>query len=185
MHPGAPEISGEWKGTFNGHSEAESGPLSGSAHSDGTIQLNYLLQTFNGMPNYSGLLTYKLITEGGNLELNGPMPHDWSKPISFRKAEPINPVKISVPMYSYAFTSKADVKAVGKSDQVSIGKIVVTDVSDLLLATDTVAGAKFRWKMEYSDIGKAMTESKQPDKSGDVEFRKQPDGTWVVTQINM
>jgi hypothetical protein len=88
-------------------------------------------------------------------------------------------------MYSYAFTSKLKVDTVNQSEQASLGHIVVTEVNDLLLTTDTVATGKFPWKFEYNSFGEAITQSKQPNKTGLVQFGKQPDGTWVVTQIDL
>jgi predicted secreted protein len=75
--------------------------------------------------------------------------------------------------------------AVNGSDQVSIGKIVVTGVDSLLLTTDTVATAKFRWQLDLNEIGQVITQSERPKKVGEVQFGKQPDGVWVITAINM
>jgi hypothetical protein len=183
MKQGAADVKG--KLSEIGASYPLSASITGNALPEGSYSLLFLVQYFNGMPNYDGPFIYKLNDMNGHETLTGPDPYDRNLTIYFAKKEPLNSAKISVPMFSYSFTPKAKVQVVNGSDQSSMGRIIVTGVDSLLLATDTVATAKFKWKFDYSEIGQVITLSKQPEKLGEVQFGKQPDGTWIITGINM
>jgi hypothetical protein len=183
MKQGSTEIKGELARTING--SRESAGVSGNARPDGSISLTFLISTFNGMPNYEGPYTYNLSSAGGQVTLNGLDPYAQNTRISLARVGPQSAAKISVATYSYAFAPKARVMAVNGSDQASIGKIVVTGVDSLLLTTDTVATAKFRCQLDLNEIGQVITQSERPEKVGEVQFGKQPDGVWVITAINM
>jgi hypothetical protein len=180
-HPGSPAITGSFY-TINGNSRAD-GTMTGHAHEDGQVDLTW--QYPGNINSTLGPYTYKIDTSNGSQRLSGPSPVWYGVTFIGTKDGAPNTQKVSVPMYSYAFTSKLKVDTVNQSEQASLGRIVVTEVNDLLLTTDTVATGKFPWKFEYNSFGEAITQSKQPNKTGLVQFGKQPDGTWVVTQIDL
>jgi hypothetical protein len=180
MRQGSSQIRGQVVSTVKDR-QSVFAITSGNALPDGSISLTFVFRP----PLYYGPYIYKLSTANGQAILNGPEPAQENRAASLVNSKPLNAAKITVPMYSYAMTSKAPVKVVGESDQVSLGKIVVTNVDSLLLETETMATANFKWKIDLNEIGDVIAQSKPQGKVGEVRFQKQPDGTWVITGINM
>jgi hypothetical protein len=184
MNNGSADIKGNFTETPAGPNP--SGTINGLAHLSNIIDLTYNATTPTGRPRQGGPYAYNIGTANGTLVLTGPGLNEFFlRTLVFKKTEPANAAKLSVPTYSYSFTSKAQLKVVNGQDQVSIGRFIVISVDSLLLKTETVATANFKWKTDYSDIGKAITLSRQAAHLGHVEFGKQPDGTWITTSITM
>jgi hypothetical protein len=180
-HPGSTAITGTFYTVYSGN--RTDGSMTGNAHQDGQVDLTW---QFPGNINSTiGPYTYKIDRSDGAEKLNGPSPNWYGVTFSAARNGGPSTASVSVPMYSYAFTSKLETKTINNLAHASVGHLVVTTVDNLLLATDTQATGTFAWKYQYNSFGEAVSQSKQPDRTGHVIFGKQPDGSWVVTEVSM
>jgi hypothetical protein len=151
------------------------GPLIGSVSQDGTVQLAYVTQYGSRIEE-----AYKFSISGQGVTLTGNQPFLNGIPtMTLTGSGPGG--TISVPSFSYAFSAKFKPLAPPNANQIVAGKIVVDEVSNLLLATDTVAQARFTWHVVFNDAGRALSGEPTVSGTGNMIFGKQPDGNWVLS----
>ncbi|MHB1488203.1 MAG: hypothetical protein ACYCZM_11720 [Acidimicrobiales bacterium] len=152
------------------------GPLIGSVSEDGTVQLAYVTQYGSRIEE-----AYKFSTSGQGMSLTGNQPFLNGIPtMTLTGSGPRG--TISVPSFSYAFSDKFKPLASPNSNEIVAGKIVVDEVNNLLLATDTVAQARFTWHVIFNDAGRALSGEPRVSGTGNMIFGKQPDGNWVLSE---
>jgi hypothetical protein len=92
--------------------------------------------------------------------------------------------QIGIPQYTYSFSSKLQNLLVPSRNAVKTGHVEVDSVEQLLLGvTDTMAQGQFKWHVHLNDVGQAVTHQSDLAGTGSAEFRKQPDGDWVVSDV--
>jgi hypothetical protein len=149
------------------------GPLTGSVGRDGTVHLTYGTQ-FGGT-----VADYKFGSSGHDLTLTGKQVFFNGIPtMTLTGSGPGG--SISVPSFSYAFSSKFKPLPSPHEDQIDAGEIEVGEVSDLLLVTETIAQANFTWHVAFNDAAKALAGQTMASGTGGMTFGKQPDGNWVL-----
>jgi hypothetical protein len=134
-----------------------------------------------------GPYIFRIDDSNGQEKLVGPDLQYYGVTDEFLKSGHPNADRISVPMYSYSFSPKASalVKVVNGADVVDAGRIVVDSVDNLLLATDTVATGNFKWHRDFTEIARALSGTNHQEGSGQVQFGKEPDGTWTITILGI
>ncbi len=155
-------------------------------------------ETFSGHGNVKGTLgtdavnlefpygfpsgRYGVSKRGDEVELKGPTPHGQMTLSGQPKGG-----QIDVPKYSYSPSQKIlgaateKCRSDGKGRCISFGKFVVGDVTRLLLDSPESASGAFNWHFEASDLAVAMQPTLVQKKGvGSIQFRKQPDGDWVL-----
>ncbi len=176
MHQGSANIEGRWTTTKT------MGPdtVNGKANTDGTVILTFLSPDLYPYTRYP--YTYKISNSNGHETLSGPDLFLYGITVDLVESDPPNLKPISVPIYSYSLTSKAQgmIKTVDGRDVVDGGEIVVASVDTLLLDTDTAATGRFKWHRDYNEIGRALSGSNRQHGSGHLSFGKRPDGDWVT-----
>lgn len=84
-----------------------------------------------------------------------------------------------MPKYTYAYTDKLK-PLLDASGNLKGGTIKIDEVHNLLLETDAIATAQFAMHIDFNAAGGAVLGKTTVADQGNVTFRKQPDGTWVL-----
>lgn len=155
------------------------GPLIGSVSEDGTVQLAYVTQYGSRIEE-----AYKFGISGQGVTLTGNQPFLNGIPTMTLTGNGPGGT-ISVPSFSYAFSDKFKPLASPRANEIVTGKIVVDEVSNLLLVTETVAQANFTWHVTFNDAAKALTGQTTASGTGQMTFGKQPDGNWVLAEYHI
>lgn len=156
----------------------QNGPLTGSVSPDGTVKLGYGSQFGTTEENY------KFSSNGSTLTLTGKQPFLTGNPnMTLVGTGPGG--SIVVPKFSYAFSDKFKRLPSVSANVLDAGDVEIDDVSNLLLATDTIAHAQFTWHVNFNDAAKALTGQASMQGTGEMNFGKQPDGAWVLTAYNL
>jgi hypothetical protein len=173
MQPSYASISGTYKvqTTYpnGGPAMSSSGPLSGSVSPDGTVHILY-----GGTP-----ATYQYHSGGGTVTLTGDQPFATQMPTMTLTGTGAGGT-ISVPSYSYAFSTKFTPLPPPHDGEISAGTVSIDDVTNLLLAGETAARSSFAWHVDFDDAAKALTGQTKATGTGHAEFGKQPSGDWVL-----
>jgi len=172
MKPGSSSVSGSY--TYNGwfreqHTNAFQGPVSGEVSQGGTATLRVS----------GGEGTYHIVIAGNNIKLTGPDLFYNEPPITLAGTGPGG--SVTVPKFLYAMSSGLTQFLTASHDAIKAGTIQVDDLSELLLLTDTHAGARFRWHVDLCEPAKQVLGQNTVAGTGHVEFGKQPNGEWVLT----
>jgi hypothetical protein len=154
------------------------GPLIGSVSQDGTVQLAYVTQYGSRIEE-----AYKFSIGGQGVTLTGNQPFLNGIPTMILTGSGPGGT-ISVPSFSYAFSDKFKPLAPPNANEIVAGKIVVDEVSNLLLATDTVAQGNFTWHVTFNDAAKALTGVKTTSGTGEMIFGKRPEGDWILSEYH-
>ena len=155
------------------------GPLIGSVSQDGTVQLAYVTQYGSRIEE-----AYKFSTSGQGVTLTGNQPFLNGIPTMTLTGSGAGGT-ISVPSFTYVFSDKFKPVAPPNANQIVAGKIVVDEVSNLLLVTETIAQANFTWHVTFNDAAKALTGQTTASGAGQMTFGKQPDGNWVLAEYHI
>jgi hypothetical protein len=155
------------------------GPLIGSVGQDGTVQLAYVTQ-YGSRINEA----YKFTSSGQGVNLTGNQPFLNGIPTLTLTGSGAGGT-ISVPSFTYVFSDKFKPVAPPNANQIVAGKIVVDEVSNLLLVTETIAQANFTWHVTFNDAAKALTGQTTASGAGQMTFGKQPDGNWVLAEYHI
>ncbi len=179
MKPSDNSISGQYhEESTGGGAQSANGMLSGSVDANGTVHLSYgganedyAFKSANGEEMLTGKLPFLNGADGlnpltGTLVGNGPGGN------------------ITVPVYSYVLSSKFEILPPPHQDEIQAGKIEIDQITNLLLASDTMAQASFGWHVDFNGAAKALSGKDKITGTGNVVFGKQPDGKWVVANYS-
>jgi hypothetical protein len=90
-----------------------------------------------------------------------------------------SPGTINVITYTYAFSPKFQTFVV-PPNRVKVGRYRVDAVENVLLTTDVMAQANYKFHVDFNDVGEAIVNLHDNGPgNGTITFRKQPDGEWV------
>ena len=94
--------------------------------------------------------------------------------------------EITLRQYSYLYTDTFD-KFVQSPGKLQAGLIEVDSVEQLFLSPlgETVAEGRFKWHVKFNRVAQALTGKAMRDGIGRVQFRKQPDGDWALTEYRL
>jgi hypothetical protein len=177
MKPADNSISGHYhEESTGGGAQSADGPLSGTVDTNGTVHLIYGSQ-------YGGAnedCTFK--SANGEKTLTGKQPFLNGPDVSLTGHGPGG--DITVPVYSYALSSKFASLPPPHQDEIQAGKIEIDQISNLLLSSDTMAQASFGWHVAFNDAAKALSGKDKVSGTGNVIFGKQPNGNWVVAEYS-
>lgn len=81
--------------------------------------------------------------------------------------------------YEYAFVPEVYNLAVSEK-AIKAGSIKIDRLENLILVNTVQAEATFYWHTDFNRVAQVLTGKVQQYGTGRVEFRKQPDGRWVV-----
>jgi hypothetical protein len=157
--------------------------VNGNVNADGNVTLSFSSPDAYPYDRYP--YVYKAMDSGGHKSFFGPDLFLYGVTLILIRSDPPNVVPINVPIYSYSLspTTLGLVKVVDGHDVVDVGKIVVDSVDKLLLVSETAAAGNFKWHRDYNKIGAALNGTNKQEGVGRVSFGKQPDGTWVITEV--
>jgi hypothetical protein len=92
--------------------------------------------------------------------------------------------KISVSRFRYVPTAEFEHSMLG-GNLTSVGNVQVEEVAQLLLASETIAEGQFRWRVDLSRVGSAITGESERRGNGSVRFARRPDGRWAVATFSL
>jgi hypothetical protein len=173
MQPSYAGVSGEY--TYESwyssgqHSASFNGPVSGEVKPEGAVTLVY--------GPMSTRRDYAIKSDGANLTLAGPRMFACDSAVIATGTGPGG--FILVPKYSYVYADKLK-RLLDSSGNLKGGTIKIDDVHNLLLETDAIATAQFAMHIDFNAAGTAVLGKAMMSDNGNVTFRKQPDGTWVL-----
>jgi hypothetical protein len=178
MNPADNSIAGHYhEESTGGGAQSADGSLSGTVDANGTVHLTYGSQygganedcTFTSANGEETLTGKQPFLNGPNVALVGHGPGG----------------NITVPVYSYALSSKFATLPPPHQDEIQAGKIEIDQITNLLLSSDTMAQASFGWHVDFNDAAKALSGKDKASGIGNVIFGKQPSGNWVVAEYSL
>ncbi len=177
------ESQGCWPGPRRG--ETFSGTLSGEIKPYDTILMRFsprLLDSFE----YARLNSNNIQPAGGgeSTALTGQtLSGQTSWPISLSRSghSPQLPVK----EYQYLISPVLAAQMRSETKTVEAGEYTLDSVDDLLLVTETVAESGLSWHSKLNQVGSALSGETQVVGKGKAQFRKQPDGVWVLSAYEL
>ncbi len=155
---------------------SSSGDTRGTLGND-VLTINYPYGTLPGG-------NFKVSSHGNLVDLTGPSPTG-----EMRLSGQAKGGQITVTKYSYSpsdkllNSSKVKCHKVEAENCISLGQYVVDDVNQLLLDSAEIAAGRFNWHLELNKLGMLFYPSSDHKTGvGNVQFRKQPDGDWVLVR---
>lgn len=173
MQPSYAAVSGDY--TYESwyssgqHSASFNGRVTGEVRPEGVATLAY--------GPMSARRDYTIKAEGANVTLAGPRMFACDSPVVATGTGPGG--FIMVPKYTYAYSDKLK-PLLDPAGNLKGGTIKIDEVHNLLLETDAIATAQFAMHIDFNDAGAAVLGKTTMADKGNVTFRRQPDGTWVL-----
>lgn len=177
MQPTYSTVTGQY--TVDATNYKANGPLTGTVSPDGTVQLAY------GSQFGSTVVSYKFASNGQSVTLTGKQPFFNINCPTMTLTGNGPGGSLLVPTFSYSFSDKFKPLPSPNVNEIYAGGIEIDEVSNLLLATETIAQARFTWHVIFNDAAKALTGQTTVSGTGDIIFGKQPDGNWVLSEYHI
>lgn len=92
---------------------------------------------------------------------------------------------VSLRQYLYSFAPAFGGFIIRENSTMNGGSIKIDKLDNLPLNDPVRASARFYWHVDYNSAAQAITGNSQKSGVGIVNFRKQPDGKWVITKYRL
>jgi hypothetical protein len=180
MTQGSSTVSGSFNVIYFGHRCCD-GAVSGEVDTSGTANLNFKTTTIylGGVSPTKAALSLR--QSGNSSELQG-MEVDRI-PLNLHGKSAGGEIRVN--RYTYTFSTKFAEAVAEPSQTIKAGKIQVDSIDQLLLGSETMAGGKVNWHVNFNEVARTLAGEPEKRGVGTVLFGKQPDGTWVVANYSL